>query len=63
MWTNYLFTVTGITSELCGECFFVYAQNQSEAELTARIYFPGEKLHFLGKYSDYEADCLGYDTY
>lgn len=57
------YEVTGEESDLCGEEFFVEARSPKEADEIARDNFPGEELHCLGRVSDYEAECMGLDTY
>lgn len=60
---NYLFEIVGEYSELCGETFFVQADNREKANEILAEYFKGEKIRFLGVYSDTEAEMMGYDTY
>lgn len=59
---NYLYVVSGPSSPYSGETFFVYAKNRSEADLMAYTVY-GEKTEFMGKYSDNQAEMMGYDTY
>ncbi len=64
MW-NWLFEVTGIYSNLCGERFFVQCDTFEEAEeiLSTIDGLWGERIECLGRYTDDEAEDLGYDTY
>lgn len=54
---NYLF----IDNE-SGEEFFVQAECFADAEGTAVENF-GDSIRFIGKYTDEEAEWMGYDTY
>ena len=62
MW-NYLFEITSEWSDMCGEQFFVQCDTRDEADEILGEYFWGEKCHYLGRYSDEEAEIMGYDTY
>jgi len=62
MW-NYLFEINGEYDEHCGEMFFVQCDTKAEAREIAKENFPEENVHFLGKYTDEEAEWYGYDTY
>ena len=57
------YEVVGEESDLCGEEFFVEARSPKEADEIARDNFPDEQLHCFGLVSDYEAECMGLDTY
>lgn len=58
---NYLFEV--MSGEYEGEMFFVQAENRDKADEVLGEYFWGEKVKYLGVYSDEEAEMMGYDTY
>ena len=65
---TYWFTVVGIDSDLLGEEFFVEIKSEREtakqnAIKYAQEIFPNEKLKCLGRVSDFEAECMGLDTY
>lgn len=62
MW-NYLFEIVGEWSEICGEQFFVQCDTRKEADEILGQYFWGEKVKYLGKYTDEEAEIMGLDTY
>lgn len=62
MW-YFLFECVYEYSNLCGERFFVYASTEEEAWQIAKKEFRGERLEYQGKYDDFEAEMLGYDTY
>lgn len=62
MW-NYLFEIVGEYSELCGERFFAQCDIKEEAEEMLAENFWGEEIAYLGKYTDDEAEMMGYDTY
>ncbi len=62
MW-NYLFEIVSEYSELCGERFFAQCDTKEEAEEIMAENFWGEKVAYIGKYTDEEADMMGYDTY
>jgi len=53
---NYLFF-----DKITGEYFFVETDRKEKAYLCAYKYFQEPK--FCGEYSQFEAECLGYDTY
>jgi len=59
---NYLYIITNLSSEHCGEAFFVHTTGKSKADSIAYNVY-GEKPQFAGLYSDDEADDLGLDTY
>jgi hypothetical protein len=61
MW-NFLFEVKDEDSEFCGELFFVQCDTIKEAWYTAHEFFE-EELAYRGRYSDEEAESMGYDTY
>lgn len=61
--TNYLFEIVGEWSDLCGERFFVQCDSREEADEILGEYFWGEKVDYLGEYTDAYAEILGYDTY
>lgn len=54
---NYLFV-----DDESGEEFFVQADCFSDAEGTAIENF-GEQIHYIGRYTDAEAEWMGCDTY
>ena len=62
MW-NYLFEIVSEYSELCGERVFVQCDTKEEAEEIMAQDFWGEKVAYLGKYTDDEAEMMGYDTF
>ena len=47
--------------KVTGESFFVETDMKEKTILTARAYF--QKPVFLGEVTQFEAECLGYDTY
>lgn len=61
MW-NYLFEIVSEWSEFTEE-FFVRCSTKEEADEILGQYFSGEKVKFLGKYTDEEAERMGLDTY
>lgn len=61
MW-NYLFEIIG-DSDYEGEQFFVQCDTKDEAWDIASENFFGEELKYLGRYDDYYAEMMGYDTY
>lgn len=65
MWTTYWWTITDITSDLCGEEFLTELQNGTykDHKKYAESLFPGVKLHSFGQVSEFEAECMGLDTY
>lgn len=60
---TYWFEVVGEDSILCGEQFFVEADNYDEAHAIVNEYFPNEEIACYGKVSEYEAEMMGFDTY
>lgn len=64
-WTTYWWTITGVDSDLCGEEFFTELKNADalDHKKYAQKLFPHERLHCLGLVSEYEAECMGLDTY
>lgn len=64
-WTTYWWTITGIDSDLCGEEFFTELKNATAKEHIeyAKSIFPNEKLHCFGQVTEFEAECMGLDTY
>ena len=61
---NYLFEITDEESELCGEEFFVQADTKKDAWGIVFDNFGTDlRIKYLGKYSDEEAEAMGYDTY
>ena len=62
MW-NYLFEVVSEWSENCGEQFFVQCDARKEADEIVSDNFWGDKVKYLGKYTDEEAEMMGFDTY
>lgn len=62
MW-NYLFVIIGEDSEYCGEEFFIQCNTFEETEEILKIYFPDEKVSYIGIFNDEEAEALGFDTY
>lgn len=65
MWTTFWWTITGVDSDLCGEEFFTELKEDSVIihRQYAESIFPNERLFCLGKVSEYEAECMGLDTY
>ena len=61
--SNYLFEFEGQESELCGEAFFVQTDSKHKAFIIAESNFPDEPLCYIGKFSDEEAEAMGFDTY
>lgn len=59
---NYLFAVTDENSEYEGEEFFVQCDSYEEAWEIARGVFEAVMICY-GKYSDEEAEWMGFDTY
>ena len=57
------FEIVGEDSDLCGEEFFVEADDKREAFAIAKHEFPGEKLVTHGTVSETEAEIMGFDTY
>ena len=54
--------------DLCGEEFFVEIESEREtakqnAIKYAQEIFPNEELKCLGRVSEFEAECMGLDTY
>lgn len=64
-WTTYWWTITGVDSDLCGEEFFTELKDADaiDHKKYAQSIFPNEKLHCLGMVTEYEAECMGLDTY
>lgn len=62
MW-NYLYEVVSEWSDCCGEQFFIQCNNIQETDEILAQYFWGEKVKYLGRYSDEEAEAMGLDTY
>ena len=62
MW-NYLFEIISEWSENYGEQFFIQCDTREKADEILSQYFWGEKIKYLGKYTDEEAEIMGYDTY
>lgn len=60
---NFLFEVVGEDSANEGEEFFVYAENIERAAEIVKENFPNEEIAFRGRYSDFEAEMCGFDTY
>lgn len=62
---NYLFEDTNPDSYLCGERFFVQCDSREEALtiIEEETNFDIDNLTCLGKYHDWEAEAMGYDTY
>lgn len=60
--SNYLFRITE-EDEREGEMFFVQAADRTEAFILAELVFPDTGLTYEGRYTDFEAEWLGYDTY
>lgn len=62
---NFLFEDTNSDSYLCGERFFVQCNSRTEALniIEEETNFNIENLTCLGKYNDWEAEAMGYDTY
>jgi len=62
MW-NYLFEIISEWSKNYGEQFFIQCDTREKADEILSQYFWGEKIKYLGKYTDEEAEMMGYDTY
>jgi len=63
MW-NYLFEIVSEWSENCGEQFFIQCNTKEEAdELLASCLVEGEHCDYLGRFTDEEAEMMGFDTY
>lgn len=62
MW-NFLFEITSEYSPLCGEEFFVQTKTFEEAEEVVDKIFPNEHYIYHGRYTDFEAELMGLDTY
>lgn len=60
---TYWCAVIGVDSDLCGEEFFVEADNKKEVSKKVAQYFPGEVVACYGPISEEEAEMMGYDTY
>lgn len=61
---TYYYECTDPDSVLCGEEFFVEATTKEEAERIAHKYFGiNEELTCHGTVSEFEAECMGLDTY
>lgn len=60
---NFLFEITSEWSDLCGEQFFIQCDTLDEADEVLGEYFWGEKVTYLGEFTDEEAEAMGYDTY
>lgn len=60
---NYLFEIITESSPSCGEQFFVQANTRAEANEVLDDFFCYESTKYLGKYSDFEAEMMGLDTY
>lgn len=62
---TYWWTITGVDSDLCGEEFFTELESDSrdDHEAYAETLFPGEDLHCFGRVTEWEAECMGLDTY
>lgn len=58
---NYLFEI--MSGEWEGEEFFVQTDKSTIPMYTARQVAEGEKIRYLGVYTDEEAERMGYDTY
>lgn len=62
MW-NYLFEVVSKWSENYGKQFFVQCNTREEADKVLSEYFWGDKVEYLGKYTEEEAEMTGLDIY
>lgn len=64
-WITYWWTITGVDSDLCGEEFFTELKNDNviDHRKYAQNIFPNERLSCLGRVTEYEAECMGLDTY
>lgn len=62
MW-NYLFEIVSEYGELGGERYFVQCDTKEQAEEIMAEHFWGEKGVYIGKYTDDEAEMMGYDTF
>ena len=62
--STFWFIIDDEDSDLCGEEFLVEVVGGiGEAFDYAREIFPGVHIHCYGYVSDYEAECMGLDTY
>lgn len=59
--SNYLFEI--MSGDYEGEEFFAVANNKDEAYKIARDVAGKEKICCYGRYTDEEAERMGYDTY
>ena len=65
MW-NFLVAFDDEYSDLCGEYIFVQCDSWKEADdfmFSDDNPFKGEHFHYEGRFTDGEAEALGYDTY
>ena len=61
---TFWFEVIGEDSDLCGEEFFVQVDGgKDEAYAYAHELFPNVRLKCYGRVSNFEAECMGLDTY
>ena len=61
---TYWFGIDDEDSNLCGEEFLVEVEGGRDAAFKyAHELFPGVHLHYYGWVSDFEAECMGLDTY
>ena len=60
MW-NFLFVVESGEDE--GYEFLVQCDTKEEAEQIAQEEFEGEYLKYCGRYTDYQAEMMGLDTF
>ena len=64
MTRTYWFGIITEGSDLEGEEFFVEVEGKKpEAIAYAQSLFPNETLECFGRVSEYEAECMGLDTY
>lgn len=62
MW-DFMFEVIDPDSDLCGEQFFVECDTIEKAFEIANKNFPDGGFECIGKYTPWEAEMLGLDTY
>lgn len=67
---NFLFEITDLNSDYCGEMFFVqenkvysYEYAYTEAWNVAMQVADDAVIKCLGNFSDIQAEMMGYDTY
>lgn len=73
MTINFLFEITDLNSDYCGEMFFVQLKRGSNIDgkalrkmasnIASKIAGKNTIIKCLGPYTDEEAEMMGYDTY